>query len=186
MPDPTLASLAEFKAWGGPNFTKDTEDELIEDVLASVTEAAQHETGRPLFLQTLVERIDGRGGFVLAPTNPPVSAVNSLLLAGVAVPQSNGSSSGWLIGPRGSYVQLIGMRAPVGPLSVLDYVGGFAVIPKLLKVGALHQAKMEYEERQHTGMTSKGLGTAQAGGFLNVEYHPQFLKAIKAFKLPTY
>lgn len=184
MPDPTLASLADFQAWAP--IAAGREESLITDILESVTAAAQFETGRVLFFGTFTERLDGRGGFVISPKNTPILSVNSVTDRGVAIVESDGVTSGWVIGPESMYLQLIGRRFSDGPVTVVEYTGGFAAIPKDLKVGALHQAKYEYEERQHTGMTSKGLGTAQSGGFLNVPFVPIFQRALDRYKRVTY
>ena len=184
MPDPTLASVEDFKTWAG--ITAATEDALIQDLLNGVTETAQRETGRLLFLGTATERHDGRGGTIIAVRNPPIASVNSITDRNIAIEESDGATMGWLIGPGSTYIEVIGRRFSSGPVVVIEYTGGFTTIPRDLKIGALHQAKYDFDERQHTGMTSKGLGTAQSGGFLVYGLHPRFAAALARYKRGSY
>jgi uncharacterized phiE125 gp8 family phage protein len=157
-----LCSLQDVKRYMPVNSNGD--DTLLSSLITAASAWVENYINRSLLSASYSEEAIGRGenGFVFR--NYPVTAVSSLMVDGVTVPQAiNPTDSGWRL--VNSYMlRLNGWRFTPGSVVQISYTAGYASItalPAEVSQAVIEIVALRYKERSWIGHKSKGLHADQ-------------------------
>lgn len=148
----TLASVKTYL-----NITASTSDALLTSLIASVQKAVENFIGYALDPASYVAEYDGNGGDLMFVNNLPITAVTSLIIAGLTIPASTGYTVNgyafdyekiWLRG----YLYTLGRKTVK-----VSYSAGYSVMPADLIQVANEMIALQYRERDWKGYKSKSL-----------------------------
>jgi len=137
--------------------TSGTDDALITTLANAANDFLSTFMNRDIASQSYDEKRDGNGKSRMMFGNWPVTAVNSVLVNGVAIPPAPSVIDN---GYRFSQFELIlvGYCFTAGMLNVeLSYTAGFGSIPNDLSQAATELAALRYKEKDRLGITNKTL-----------------------------
>jgi Phage gp6-like head-tail connector protein len=152
-----LTTLASAKLWLSESSSSN--DQLITQLIGAASDYIQTWLNRTFAVATYTEVRDGTGGYGLATKAHPITAVLSVTVNGVAIPQAtNAQMSGWLVNDPGTMIYLRGYQFSRGRGNVtFSYTSGFAVVPKEIEQACIELVGLRYRERDRIGVVSKGL-----------------------------
>ncbi len=152
-----LTTIGNVKEWLGLDSCDD--DALLTRMVSALSRYIQSWLNRDLLTASYSETRDGSGSRKIMMSNYPVTAVSSLTIDGLAIPQAVDSrGSGFMITPNlivlvGGYAFTQGMQNVV-----ISYTAGFAVTPPELEQACIELIAMRYKERDRIGQVSKSIG----------------------------
>jgi uncharacterized phiE125 gp8 family phage protein len=166
-----LATIAQVKEFIG---TADaTDDALLTRLTTQAAESIERSAGRVFGTASYTETSNGTGADFLVLGNRPVTAVASVVIDGVTIPESTSSlvagwliASPWKIALRGSYAFTAGVQNVT-----IGYTAGYATIPADLTQACVLIAALLYKQRDRLGLSSKGVG-GESIAFDTVEFPP--------------
>ena len=151
-----LTTLANAKQWLG--ITSSADDALLTRLISAASDYIQTWLNRTIASQAYSEVRDGPGGSRLMFSNYPVTAVASVKVDGITVPQSTTVlvpgwvSSGTSLAMRGGWAFSSGLQNVE-----ISYTAGFAIVPNEIEQAAIELVGLRYKDKDRIGVTSKTL-----------------------------
>lgn len=184
-----LCTLAELKAWL-PN-QGNNDDANLQSLISNGSFVILNQyLNRPHILApvlgTLSETYDGNGSDRLLPRNFPIISVSAVSVDGVAIPASQGFSTGshvagYLLDSR--RVMLRGFRFCRGLQNVsITYTAGYSSVPVDLKQAAIEAFALAYRQRPHIGEKSNSMGGQVTVSFDMSDCPPRSLNVFKQYR----
>lgn len=153
-----LTTLTNIKQW--LNLTLETSDALLTRLVAAASAFIQgpEGIGYQVDAQNYALVLDGHGGDVLAlGGKPPLTAVVSLTIDGVAIPPAALiTDSGYRFSPSSVWVQGYVFTRGRGNIE-LACTRGWAATPADLEQAALELMSVRFKERDHIGQESASM-----------------------------
>jgi hypothetical protein len=150
-----LTILANVRAW--LNLSTDTADAVLSRLISAVSAFIQGPAGigYQVASQSCALVLDGHGGDVLTlGGKPPLTAVASLVIDGVAIPQAVlVTDAGYRFSPNSVWVQGYLFTRGRGNVA-LTCTRGWAATPSDLEQAAIELVAIRYKERDHIGQDS--------------------------------
>jgi hypothetical protein len=157
-----LTTLSDVKAWlqTGQDAFPDTDDVLLARLITAASQFIQSWLNRQIVPSDWQEVRDGTGGQRLGFANIPVTAVLSLSIDGLAIPQSpdgGGYGAGYVFSPTELVLRgyVFTRRAQN---VIVTYTAGYPVTPPDIAQAAIELVCQRYRERTHIGEVSRALG----------------------------
>lgn len=152
-----LTALGKVKDWLGLESSDD--DALLSRMIIALSGYIQSWLNRSLVSQSHEETRDGNGSRKIMLSNYPISAVVSLTIDGVVIPQAaNSQGAGFMVTPNliilvGGYVFTRGLQN-----IVVTYTAGFFTVPAEIEQACIEVIAIRYKERDRIGQVSKSIG----------------------------
>jgi uncharacterized phiE125 gp8 family phage protein len=154
-----LTTLADVKAY--LKITNTTDDAVLNRLITAASTFMRSWLNRDITQQTYTETRDGRGSTKLAMKNYPVTAVSSLAIDGLTIPQSTTvTTPGWCLDDSGILIQLRGgvYFFSKGMQNVtVTYTAGFATVPYDIAQCCIEMVAYRYKESDRIGVSAKTL-----------------------------
>lgn len=173
MPLADLTDLASVKAWLGIATAVTTSDALLASLISRFSQATRTYCCQTFDLATYTERRDGTGNPRILLREQPVVSASSVTASGVALPASDGSSTGYLVDGEGIGLVMIGGGTfPKGVQNlVITYSAGYQrtgtdSLPGDLKNAVTEWVGFAYREMGRIGEASKSIGPESVGQFI--------------------
>jgi hypothetical protein len=167
-----LTTLADVRTWLQATTTTlpHTDDALLSRLITAASQYIQNWLNRDILSTDYQELRDGTGSREYVFANTPVTAVASVVVAGLAIPPVPlpsppaapapvtvgffGGPAGYLFSP--TKLVILGYAVPRWPLCVqLQYTAGFAAVPPDLAQACIEMVANRYRvERDHPGVVS--------------------------------
>jgi outer membrane receptor for Fe3+-dicitrate len=173
-----LTTLANAKQWLNVGTT--TDDALLTRLVSAASQFVQTYMNRTIPSASYTEKRTGSGSNTLALANYPVTAVNSLVIANVAIsPSSDGVQAGYVFDDR--FIYLIGNayaasafpgaapnHFPKWPPKFvqINYTAGFASTPLDIEQAVLELVGLRYREKNRIGQVSEAIAGATTAYFI--------------------
>jgi hypothetical protein len=160
-----LTTLADVKNWlqTGQNPFPPTDDALLTGLITAASQFIQTWLNRRIAISDYIETRDGTGGQRLQFACFPVSAVLSLMIDGIVVPQapppspSTGLTAGYVFSPTQLAVR--GYYFARGAQNIaFSYTAGYPATPPEIAQACIELVALRYRERTRIGEVSKALG----------------------------
>jgi hypothetical protein len=176
-----LTTLANVKGWFSPPLTSTVDDVLLTRLVTAASQFIQTWLGRQISLQTYTEQRDGTGGRLLAFANVPVTAVTSLVIDGVPIPQAPDTQSpGFVFSASMLYLQ--GYRLTRGFQNVaVVYTAGFASTPSEIEQACIELVALRYKERDRIGHVSKSV-SGETVSFVQKDMPPDVETVLEQYR----
>lgn len=151
-----LTTLATVKEW--LSITDSSKDALLTRLISAASDFIQTWLNRTLASASYTDTLDGAGGRTLLLGNYPITAVSSVYVDGVSIPQSTSvAMSGWTydatrIVLRGGYRFTRDLQNVV-----VSYTAGYVTTPKEVEQSCIELIARRYKERDRIGVSSKTL-----------------------------
>jgi hypothetical protein len=156
-----LTTLGDVKAWlqTGQAAFPDTDDTLLARLITAASQFIQTWLNRQIAPADWLEVRDGNGGQRLAFANFPVTAVLSLAIDGLAIPQApdgGGFGAGYVFTPTELALRgyIFSRRAQN---VIVSYTAGYAAMPPDIAQACIELVCRRYRERTRIGETSRAL-----------------------------
>lgn len=149
-----ITTVANAKSWLG--ITGASDDALLARLVSSASDFIQAWLNRQIASQVYVDTWDGGGGKKYSTAAYPISAVSGVVVDGIAIPQSTGSSvPGWVASK--TQIALIGYRFSEGVQNcTATYTAGYATTPTEIEQACIELVGLRYRNRDRIGLNSKG------------------------------
>lgn len=190
MPAPVFADLTVMKQELGLDDTALSPEEIIardailQRLIESTTKRMQEKMGRVIFSGNYIHRITGNWRSDMYPAETPITAVNSLLDTGTAVPAAaDDSSFGYQFDD--THVWLNTGTFSRGNNNVkLDYVGGYEAdaLPADIIEAAIQQNRYQWVRRENITQRSQSLGPGQTVSWERDPLIPYCLEVCESYK----
>lgn len=214
-----LTTVAAVKSWIGISGSNTSEDSTIQDAITAFSAQVLHMTGRgpmnggyptasPFVTpQSYSEVYDGSGSLRQPIRNWPITAVSSLSINGVTVPQSTSVNVyGWVIDGDGKFVSIrSGYSTSVAGLGnyrfagnaypsgagfcsgvqnvLISYTAGFSAVPFDLEMAARKTVGLYYKRRGWIGQRSQNMAAGAGSIFFDTsEMEPDVVTTIMYYK----
>lgn len=154
-----FTTLAEVKAWLGIDSGDTTQDTQLGALITAVSADIRTFTNRDIYpVKSYAAMINGNGRQAIVLPNDPITAVALLKVNGADIPaRQDVTGSGYVF--DGAAIHLSGYTFTQGVKNVqISYSAGRAAIPGDIGRAALEWAGWRYREKQHIGISSKGIG----------------------------
>jgi uncharacterized phiE125 gp8 family phage protein len=155
-----LATLAQVKEYIG-NSADNTDDALLTRLITAVSELIERSSQRVFGQATYTETRNGTGGRFLVLNNRPVTAVSSLTINGITIPQSTSFTvDGWVVeSPWKVTLRGYSHRFDEGVQNVqITYTAGYATVPADVAQACCLMVGLFYKERDRMGISNKTVG----------------------------
>jgi hypothetical protein len=164
-----LTTVNAVKAAAG--ITVSDVDSLIHAFILRASAAVEKFCQRSLLSQVHTELRDGTGNTAMLLRESPVTAVTSVTIDGVLVPQAPAfGDAGWRLADR--QIVLTGYRFARGQKNVeLVYTAGDATVPPDVEGAVIETVQLMLERRKHVDVSSKSLA-GETVSFITAELTP--------------
>lgn len=177
-----LATLAQVKDYLG-NTADPVDDALLTRLTLAASELIERSCQRVFGQTTYTETRNGTGGRFMVLNNRPVTAVSSLTINGITIPQSTSfTTDGWVIeSPWKVTLRGYTYRFDEGVQNVqITYTAGFATVPADLSQACCLMVGLLYKERDRMGISSKSVGGENIS-FTRDDMPPSVLQTVRNY-----
>lgn len=166
MADGDLTDLASVKAWLGLPAEAGANDGLLASLVSAASAFVKDYLGRDLLSADYVEVYDGNGAGWMLLRQAPITAVQSVAIAGLTLTAAADPVTG---APGilfdGRRLSLLGYRFPYGAPVVVSYTAGYASAPPAVRQAVIELVGEAFRRRDRIGQSSKSLGGQETVAF---------------------
>lgn len=178
----SLATLAQVKEYIG-NSADNSDDALLTRLIGACSGIIERTCNRTFGTATYTDTHNGNGGQFMVFENRPITAVASVTVDDVAIPQSTSATmAGWVLSEvwklslRGHY------RFTQGVQNVtVTYTAGYTTIPEDLVQSCCLLVGLAYKERDRMGLDSKSIN-GESISFTNDDFPPSVKQTIQNYR----
>jgi hypothetical protein len=150
-----LSTLANLKTYLG--LTQAGDDPLLQRLLSAGSKGIQNWLNRTIASAAYTDTRNGTGHRTLLLSNYPVTAVTSVTVDTIVIPQATSPLvAGWLFDQFGLYLNGYSFTKGFQNVVVV-YTAGYAAVPTDLEEACIEWVANKYKEKDRLGQVSKNL-----------------------------